>query len=362
MTTAAVTSEMRNDVNQMHVTPVLLGKAAAIVPKKKRFVGCAEIRKWLGKDKPVVLKYEDQDPDPVATLRKQKLTAMLHKPKKGNNMFVVRTRSETLKLIHSALNTSTTLSSALYGLQQIVTARYAEKTLNGKFHQNHGGVMDCSALVVGATETPEMVLLLTRLGVIKVECTVAAKKGHKNRYNVICYDNTLIDHVTDVLGLEERSRFSIKTIEQLREVYNSLAPTEADFEHMPDLKQVDMTQPEAKAKHSPIEPIDLNDVSDLRTMPFNMRHPLSEHSDPSRLEMFVDRGSHEDIDVISQAVILKHETDHPRGTVADISNPDVFKEPVRRGYSELPRDVNGNVADVVLHDELFAGSRNGNVV
>lgn len=268
MTTAAAKpSELSNVVNQMHDTTnslIARGTKAVLGLKKKRVIGCAEIRNWLGKDKVPVVSHDDQDPDPVATLRKQRLAEMLNKPKKENKMFVVRTRAETLKLIHAALNTSPTLSSALYRLQQVVTARYPEKTLNGKFHQNHGGTMDCSALAVGATETPEMVLLLTRLGVIKIECTVAAKKGHKNRYNVICYDNTLIDHVTDVLGFEERSRFSIKTIEQLREVYASLAPTEAEFEHMPELKAVDMTQPEAVAK---LTPIDLDDISDIRTMP-----------------------------------------------------------------------------------------------
>ena len=250
MTTAAVhPSEMNsNVVNQMRDTPdqgitVLTmrsvnkdvnGNAIAVmhlVPKKKRYIGCAQIRSWLGKEREKVLSHEEQDPDPVATRRKLKLNQLLTKPKREIKM-TVRTTEETLIAIHAALAVSTTLSCALHRLAELVTVRHPEKTLNGKYHQSTDGSMDCGTLIVGASDRADMVLLMTPLGAIKVECVVNMKKQHKNRYNVIVYDNTLIDKVTDILGLEERSRFSIKTIEQLRKVYVELMPDEAAAQYL----------------------------------------------------------------------------------------------------------------------------------
>lgn len=63
-----------------------------------------------------------------------------------------------------------------------------------------------------------VIYLPTPLGGIRIEAKVNRKSG-KKRFDVRVYSNTFIDFISEILGLEERSRFSIKSIEDLRHVY-----------------------------------------------------------------------------------------------------------------------------------------------
>lgn len=63
-----------------------------------------------------------------------------------------------------------------------------------------------------------IVYLPTPLGGIRIEIK-ENRKSNKKRADVRIYSNTFIDFVATILGLEERSRFCIKSMEQLRYAY-----------------------------------------------------------------------------------------------------------------------------------------------
>ena len=86
----------------------------------------------------------------------------------------------------------------------------------------------------GVFSSDKMLPVLLRIPVIKTPCGIIYlptplggirleakenRKSRKRRFDIHIYSNTFIDFVSTILGLEERSRFSIKSIEDLRHVY-----------------------------------------------------------------------------------------------------------------------------------------------
>lgn len=128
----------------------------------------------------------------------------------------------------SDLNQANVVLAALLkatSIQEFVNYLIADDTqVNQWTESNAFGVFSADRMITPdvtspAIKTPEDVIYLpTPLGGIRIELKHNRKQG-KIRNDVRTYSNTFVDFITAILGLEERSRFAIKSMDDLRHVY-----------------------------------------------------------------------------------------------------------------------------------------------
>ncbi len=140
-----------------------------------------------------------------------------------------------------AIGAAEDLNQAMINLLPLVTKRYNQEALQGRFNHSEKEELRITDYVIGSSSSDDILLLPTPMGPIKIERDIN-RKTRKARYRVTTYDNDLIDLVCNVLGTEERSRFAIKTSADLRLVYGAAfatAPldTECDDPAMAALKK-----------------------------------------------------------------------------------------------------------------------------